>query len=318
MRRFTCFAATLVVATLAAGSPVCRAGTVVFSGTLSPTSATTILEGQSVSAAVAYRLTHSGTSSGNTGHFYYNFVKFNSGDGQQVRDWANGRDYSGQQTWSGLPTAFIGSEPQNLEAQPAGWPGNTNTSPGKRQDFSTSFTYLDDGLFTLNAHGDTTTGTVFGMNPQAALWFSTGGTPASGLQGPVFNQGFNVTVLNVAPTITLAPADSLQTIGVPFNLSAAATDPGVLDTLTFSWDLNGDGQFDDLVQSPGAGGAQSAATSAVLNAVGLYTLGVRVTDGDGGEDVRTFAVEIVPEPSSLILALMAGVFVLHRVRRRRG
>ena len=105
---------------------------------------------------------------------------------------------------------------------------------------------------------------------------------------------------------------------MPFNLSAAATDPGVLDTLTFSWDLDGDGLFDDLVQSPGAGGAQSAGTSATLNVPGIHTLGVRVTDGDGGEDVQTFDVEIVPEPSSLVLALMAGVFAWRGTRKRRS
>lgn len=290
---------------LAMRAPISQAGTMTFSSSLTATTPTTINEGESVSVLAKYALSHTGTSSGNTGHFYYNFVKFHSGDGQDLRDWANGRDYSGQQTWSGLSTAVVvPAEVLHLEAQPSGWPGNTNASPGRNQSFDATFGYADDGSFTLNAHGDSAVAAFFGLPATSALWFSTGGTPSSGIQSPLFNQNLNITVLNVAPTITSAPGNSNQSPGVSFNLSADATDPGLLDLFTFDWDLDGDGLYDNFSQSPGAGGSQSSAATATLSA-GTYTLGVRVSDGDGGVATHSFDVTVVPEPSSLLLGSLA-------------
>lgn len=289
----------------------------VFSGSLTPVGPTTIYEGQSVAVQAKYALTHSGTSSGNTGHFYYNFVRFHSGDGQQIRDYANGRDYSGQQNWSGGAVVVLGPEPHNPEPTPAGWPGNTNSSPGRNQVFDATFTYLDDGSFTLNAHGDSSVGPIFGMNPQAALWYSTGGTPATGIQGPVFNQSLGITVLNVAPTIVSGPLNSIQSPATPFALSALATDPGILDVLTFEWDLTGNGVYDDFVESPGAGGSQTSGTNAMLSLPGVYTLGVRVSDGDGGVATHSFIVTVVPEPTSITLVILGlGCIALIAPRKR--
>ena len=88
-----------------------------------------------------------------------------------------------------------------------------------------------------------------------------------------------VTVLNVAPT---ANAGGPYTIneGASLALTGSGTDP--VDGLTFSWDLNGDGNFND------ASGATPQFTWAQLLALGVndgahaYHVRLRVDDGDGG------------------------------------
>ena len=91
-----------------------------------------------------------------------------------------------------------------------------------------------------------------------------------------------VNVLNAPPVIgtTSVPASALQ--GATINLSAAAADPaGPADPLTFAWD------FGD--STPAVLG--SSVTHAFA-AAGSYTVTLTVTDGDGGQDSRTFQVSV--------------------------
>ncbi|MGB7441282.1 MAG: PKD domain-containing protein [Coleofasciculaceae cyanobacterium] len=100
-----------------------------------------------------------------------------------------------------------------------------------------------------------------------------------------------LTVLNVAPTLTQLTEDLTVTIDELFNFSAAATDPGVNDLLSFDWDFDMDGLFDDF---SGAGGEWLFAEE------GTYEVGVRVSDGDGGFDFGSLTVAaIAPEPTDI-------------------
>mgnify|MGYP002623338101 CR=1 FL=1 len=131
----------------------------------------------------------------------------------------------------------------------------------------------------------------------------------------------SVTVLNVAPTLfgLSVPGGTILT-GETANFSVSASDPGVLDDLTFAWDLDGDGLFDDSIVNEGSGG--SASSTVVFTSPGAppnaLNLGVRVFDGDGGVDTILFSV-MVPEPTTFVMlgmgALGLGLFVRRRQKR---
>ena len=92
-----------------------------------------------------------------------------------------------------------------------------------------------------------------------------------------------LTVLNVAPSITSLTENILVKEGELFNFAATATDPGIHDILTYNWDLNNDGIYDDFTGNSG----QWSFTNNSLN-----TIGLRVSDGDGGFDFGQFNVTV--------------------------
>jgi len=143
------------------------------------------------------------------------------------------------------------------------------------------------------------------------------------------NVGRTLTVTNVGPTLTsvVVPSGPFGP-DVPIPFSASATDPGVLDTLTFSWDFDGDSVI-DLVDVGGAGGSASSSGSIPAfffpsppnpPSFQIFTGKVTVDDGDGGMDMQTFTITIIPEPASFVMAGFAvaagGLLALRRRRRR--
>jgi hypothetical protein len=92
-----------------------------------------------------------------------------------------------------------------------------------------------------------------------------------------------LTVLNVAPSITSLTKNILLKEGELFNFAATATDPGINDILTYDWDLNNDGIYDDFT---GNSGEWSFANNS------FNTIGLRVSDGDGGFDFGQFKVTV--------------------------
>lgn len=92
-----------------------------------------------------------------------------------------------------------------------------------------------------------------------------------------------VTVRNVAPRITSLTRDLEVLQGRTFAFQAAATDPGRNDVLTFRWDLDNDGQFDDFT---GGSGRWS------FYRPGQFRVSVRVDDGDGGAATGSFVVTV--------------------------
>ncbi len=96
-----------------------------------------------------------------------------------------------------------------------------------------------------------------------------------------------VTVANVAPTLVGPAGPTTGNEGQSMNWTATATDPGVLDVLSYSWD------FGDGVSATGP-----TATHTYLQD-GSYNLTVTVTDGDGGSDTNTVVVVIGNLPPTL-------------------
>ena len=158
--------------------------------------------------------------------------------------------------------------------------------------------YADEGTYSVNFSGSGSEHDFNGFFGSRRNF-----TNAIGASG-------SITVLNVAPTFTAAPGNSTVdwTVNPTFNFTAAASDPGVNDVLTYTWDLDGDGQFDDFT---GVSGTASYVTNGVL------PLGVRVSDGDGGITTSSFNLTVVPEPGSLALLVAAPALTLLRRSRRR-
>jgi hypothetical protein len=122
-------------------------------------------------------------------------------------------------------------------------------------------------------------------------------------------QSFNVTVANVAPTITNLTSDLTVFQDEWFDFMAEAVDPGINDLLQFDWDMNGDGIFDDFI---GQTGQWSYADD------GLFTVGLRVSDGDGGVAFASLnvTVERVPEPNTVLGLIGLGFLGLKTWKKR--
>lgn len=117
-----------------------------------------------------------------------------------------------------------------------------------------------------------------------------------------------LTVKNLDPTITSLTEDFTIRTNTKFNFAATATDPGIKDILTFDWDLDGDGLFDDLTGSSGEWSFSSP---------GLYAMNLRVSDGDGGFAYGSVEVEAVPEPGSALgLFALGGLGVGSLLKRK--
>ncbi len=111
-------------------------------------------------------------------------------------------------------------------------------------------------------------------------------------------------VLNIGPTITQITQNVINKTNELFDFVVTAIDPGKKsDELTYEWDFDGDGVFDDFV---GATGQWSFAEE------GTYQVAVRVSDGNGGYAYGSFSVdsvdtvESVPEPASTLGVLVFG------------
>jgi hypothetical protein len=92
-----------------------------------------------------------------------------------------------------------------------------------------------------------------------------------------------VTVANAAPTIVTLTGNLTVQVGQSFPHAVTATDPGVQDILTYAWDLDADGQFDDATGSSG---------SHRFFVPGIYPISVRVNDGDGGIVTGSYTVTV--------------------------
>lgn len=88
---------------------------------------------------------------------------------------------------------------------------------------------------------------------------------------------FSITVnSNTAPSAD-AHGNYITDEGSPLSFSGSATDPDSGDTLSYEWDLNGDGAYETTEQNP----------SAVYYDNALFTVTLRVTDQGGLSDTDT-------------------------------
>jgi len=137
------------------------------------------------------------------------------------------------------------------------------------------------GLFTLGAQpvgaGKTVTFDYFKVNGQAGCGGGEEPTNAS----PV------ITSATASPTVGMAPLAT--------SFTAAATDADN-DTLTYSWDFNGDGTAD----------ATGATASTTFTTAGTKTVKLTVTDGKGGTATRDVTVSVLAatDPSKKLRILV--------------
>ncbi len=133
----------------------------------------------------------------------------------------------------------------------------------------------------------------------------------------------SLTVLNVAPTITNLTGDLSVNAGEVFDFLGTATDPGINDLLTYAWDLNNDGVYDDFIGTNGEW---------IFENFGTHVVGLEVSDGNGGYTYGSFTVEAVatprlpveptpvesvPEPGSVLGVLAFGAFGGDAVLKRK-
>ncbi|MEZ6032244.1 MAG: PKD domain-containing protein [Planctomycetaceae bacterium] len=130
----------------------------------------------------------------------------------------------------------------------------------------------------------------------ASFTTTNSGTHIVGLQvtdnrGATDTTTATVTVNNVAPTAN-AGGDQNGFAGTAVNLTAgASSDPGN-DIVSYAWDLDGDGQYDD------ATGVNASLTAA---SPGTYVVGVQVTDADGAVSTDSVTITITDAPSEVVL-----------------
>lgn len=119
-------------------------------------------------------------------------------------------------------------------------------------------------------------------------------------------QPTNLVIHNLDPIFDgwSLPTDALA--GDLFSFNATAHDPG-LDSLVFDWDFDGDGLYDDFT---GSSGQYSYSSN------GTYTVGLRISDGDGGFAYQSQQVTVTPEPQSIAL-FGCGMLALFGWRKRR-
>ncbi|MGI9646481.1 MAG: Ig-like domain-containing protein, partial [Ilumatobacteraceae bacterium] len=109
--------------------------------------------------------------------------------------------------------------------------------------------------------------------------------------GGVVTDDFTATIQNADPVLDSLNGDLTVDEGMSFAYSATSSDPGAQDPLTFEWDLDGDSQYDDASATPGTSPQTNGGSTSVAED-GSLTLGVRVSDGDGGQVVGGFAVTV--------------------------
>ena len=196
----------------------------------------------------------------------------------------------------------------------------------------------DTMSFTINGGGAGSTGVQAGGSTRtsadnAVQYFTPGvftntfqATDQYGANASNGPQTQDVTVVNVAPVITSLIASEIPNIlgnGCLMFFTATSTDPGILDSAIYSWDLNGDNIFGDYVSNDPAP-PWSSTTPTTLYGLGSHTIGVMVTDNWGGFDpvngVAYLTFECLPEPSTWVAILLSGgaLSFFHRRKRRQS
>ncbi len=140
-----------------------------------------------------------------------------------------------------------------------------------------------DGNFD-DAVGITTTFSAVGLDGPTVVNVSVRATDDGGLVGTGTT---TVSVLNVDPTADAGGTYSVDE-GGSVSLSASGSDiAGVNDPLTFEWDFDNDGNFDDAV------GTSPVFDASTLDGDATITVHLRVTDGDGGSATDSASIEIL-------------------------
>ena len=172
------------------------------------------------------------------------------------------------------PTANAGGPYTGVEGAPVALDGSGSTD-SDNDIVSYEWDLNNDGVF-----DDAT-----GVNPTFAAGMSgayTIGLLVTDADGASDTDSTTVTITNVAPTANAGgPYSGDQFADIALD-GSASSDPGG-DALTYAWDLDNDGVFDDAV------GVTATFNSATT---GDFTVGLQVTDDDGASDSTTTTVTV--------------------------
>jgi glucose/arabinose dehydrogenase len=125
--------------------------------------------------------------------------------------------------------------------------------------------------------------------------------PDGALYFPDFNSGkiwrIGHAVGNQPPVAeaTATPQDGPGPLSVQLS-AAGSSDPDPGDTLSYSWDLNGDGQFGDSTQ---------VSPTHVYTEPGVHVATVRVTDPDGATDTASVSIQVDNAPPTATITAPA-------------
>ncbi len=109
----------------------------------------------------------------------------------------------------------------------------------------------------------------------------------TGVLTPAVTRTGSVTVNNVAPTATIGASAAAVAPGTPMTFTAFVDDPGVFDTQSYSWTIDSmpaGGNSDTLVYTP--------------TAIGSHTIGLTVTDKDGGTGTDSVTINVASPPNA--------------------
>ena len=114
--------------------------------------------------------------------------------------------------------------------------------------------------------------------------------------GPSSTDSAIVTINNVEPTVDpiIAPVDPVL-VSTPVAVRANFIDPGTLDTHTAVWDW-GDGTISPATVTETAGSG-SVGDTHIYTTPGVYTVGLTITDNDGGVGKSTHQFVVVYDPT---------------------
>jgi PKD repeat protein len=197
------------------------------------------------------------------------------------------------------PTADAGIDLTANEGATVNFSGSF-TDPGAEDTHTLDWDFGDGNL----ASGSLSPTHEYGDNGSFSVTFTVQDD-----DGGVGNDTLTVTVDNVAPSVTLDPVSQPNPHFIlpgvhELSFNGQFTDPGWLDTHSGQWDF-GDGTVEaaSLTEENEPPDATGTATGSHIYSVsGDFTVGLTVTDDDGGSDSDTMSLHVVtPEEAIGIL-----------------